>query len=323
MISNMTYQTPIDSRFANYLEEYLKAYWLRPVTALVRTLEALELGLDKYPAKGSIELACGDGVNSFIARGGKVPYEFDVFKSLSLPSAEAFFNAKLDVYDDVDDELYRGIKFDKNVLWETGIDAKQALLDKAKVLNTHQNLICHDLNNPLEIADDTYSFVFSNSIYWVQERRQLIDEIYRVMKAGSIAKFVIVNDSFIDGMAWTKLKPFQFSSLLDMGRHTHYKSILGKEIWEDEFAASGFSVKKITPMFSDILVHMIELHDLREISPLTSAMAKSLTIDKMIYIKKHWIEYFVYLFSAMYRDGYFDLTNGRANYHIFELEKNV
>jgi SAM-dependent methyltransferase len=319
----MSLQSSSDSHFNNYLEEYLKAYWLRPVTALVRTLEALELGLNQYPAKGAVEFACGDGVNSFIAKGGKVSWEFDVFKSMSLPSATDFFNAKLDVYDQVDDELYQGIKFDRNMLWETGIDAKQALLDKAKVLNAHQRLICHDLNNSLDIADDTYSFAFSNSLYWIKERKQIIDEIYRVLREGSTAKLVLVNETFLDGMAWTKLKPFPFAALLDMGRHSHYKSMLSKDVWEKEFIASGFAVKKITPMFSDSLVHMIELHDLREISPLTSAMAKALPADKMLSIKRHWVEYFIYLFSSMYKDGYFDIKNGRANYHIFELEKVV
>jgi len=317
----MSSQLSIDPYFTNYLEEYLKAYWLRPVTALVRTLEALELGLHQYPASGAIEFACGDGVNSFIAKGGKVPWEFDVFKSMSLPSAADFFNGKLDVYDEVDDELYRGIKFDRNVLWEAGLDAKQALLDKARVLNAHQQLICHDLNNPLDIADGTYSFAFSNSLYWIKERKQIIDEIYRVLRDRSIAKLVIVNETFLDGMAWTKLRPFPFANLLDMGRHSHYKSMLSKDVWEKEFEASGFAIKKITPMFSDSLVHMIELHDLREISPLTSAMAKSLPVKEMLNIKRHWVEYFVYLFSSMHEDGYFDVKNGRANYHIFELEK--
>ena len=58
-----------DNIFKKYLSEYLKAYWLRPVTALVRTLDAMQLNFDEHASSKSLELACGD-VNSYIAAGG-------------------------------------------------------------------------------------------------------------------------------------------------------------------------------------------------------------------------------------------------------------
>lgn len=307
--------------FESFLTEYLKAYWLRPVSALVRTLEAIELRLYDIPAKGSLELACGDGVNSYIAKGGQLPLLFDVFRSVPLPTAEQFFSGKLDVYNSYEEDAYGGLTFERKVLWETALDHKQALLDKARLLNCHDTLICHSFNSPLPLASESVEFIFSNSLYWATDREMLIREIFRILRPGGKCKFVIINKTYADFMTWNVLKAHDFRKYLDMGRHEHYASLLDFAVWQEEFESAGFVVNKLTPEFNRNLVHMQEFHDLREISPLTAQMSRNLSKSALTEVKTRWIEYFVYLFGAMYREGFFQTDIKGANYVIFELSR--
>lgn len=309
--------------FDSFLTEYLKAYWLRPVSALVRTLEAMELRLYDIPAAGSLELGCGDGVNSYIAKGGTLPLLFDAFRSMPLPTAEQFFSGTLDVYNSFKDDAYSNFTFAPKVLWETALDHKQALLDKAHLLNCHQRLVCHSFNAPLPLASESAKFIFSNSLYWATNREQLVKEIFRVLRPGGTCKFVIINKTFADFMTWNVLKAHEFRKYLDMGRHEHYASLLEWSVWADEFTEAGFMVDKVIPEFNRSLVHMQEFHDLREISPLTAQMTRGLSEEALREVKTKWIEYFLYLFGAMYRDGYFKTEMDEANYVIFELSRSL
>jgi SAM-dependent methyltransferase len=308
------------TRFESYLQNYLSAYWLRPVTALVRSLEAELLQLSEAPIEGSVELACGDGVNSFIARGGKLPEEFDVFQSVPLPSAESFFSGKLDVYDTRQEVLPTAIPNDR-IYWQTGLDHKQNLLDKAALIHCYKNLVCQDLNQGLPLESESASFVFSNSIYWVKNVDALLRDIHRVMRKDGIAKFVIISPSFYENMAWSKLQNFGFRSLIDMGRHAHYQQLLSQSEWEKKFKAAGFKVNQVTPTFNRSLVHMIEFHDYREISPITAFMAKSLNANDHRKAKKSWISYMEHVFTSMHREGFFKATHDDSNYFIYQLEK--
>ena len=60
------------------LRELLNVYWLRPETALWRSID-IEIMKD-FEIKGkSLDLACGDGILSFIRAGGKFDIAFNYF----------------------------------------------------------------------------------------------------------------------------------------------------------------------------------------------------------------------------------------------------
>lgn len=53
------------------LKNFLNAYWLRPETALWRTLDVEAMRTFKVTSP-SLDLGCGDGTFSFIRAGGGV-----------------------------------------------------------------------------------------------------------------------------------------------------------------------------------------------------------------------------------------------------------
>jgi SAM-dependent methyltransferase len=311
----------IPNKFQSYLHQYLRAYWLRPVTAAVRALESEILQLDTYRGKTNLELACGDGVNGFIAMGGEVPADFDVFQSLPIPSAEQFFSGKLDVYDTYKEEVAKPFGTKKSDFWTKGVDHKQNLVDKAKLTGGYTDLECRDLNTGLSEKENHYDMVFSNSIYWVKNIDPLLKDIHRCLKPGGTAKLSIIKKSFIDQMAWTKLAPFKFREVIDMGRHSHYQQLEEESVWEDRFGRAGFKLESKTPTFNSRLAHMIELHDLREISPITNMMAKKLNASDLEEVKMRWMEYANYLFEKMHAEDMFKATTQDSHYNIFTLKK--
>ena len=305
--------------FTDYLNEYLSAYWLRPVTAVVRALEAEILGFERYRNQSSLELACGDGINSFIATGGKVPTDFDVFQSMPVPSAERFFGGQLDVYDSFEEKLQR---FENHTpFFSKGVDHKQNLVDKARLTGAYEVLECRDLNQGLEEPGDQYDLIFSNSIYWVKEIDNLLRDMLRCLKPGGTVKLSIIKKSFLDQMAWTKLKNHGFRTYIDMGRHTHYQQLSPESDWEKRFERVGFQIEEKTPTFNSQLAHMIEFHDYREISPITNLMAKKLSPADHREVKAHWISYANFVFSKMHEDGFFRATPENSNYNIYTLTK--
>jgi len=307
-------------KFEQYLDNYLKVYWLRPVSSLVRALEGVVLDLESAPLEGSADFACGDGLNTFVARGGEIPIELDAFHSVPLLEPEKFFSDKVDVYN-FDEKREEIVIKNPRILWEYGLDHKQALLNKASQLKAYKKLILQDLNNPLTLENESLSFIFSNSLYWVTNLNQLLTEIYRVMKPGATAKFIFIKNTFPNNMIWNRLKGFEVASYLDMGRHNHYQQLLSQQEFEAKIKTAGFAIDKVVPMFNDSLVHMIEFHDYREISPITSFMSRKLSPKDYVEVKAEWIKYMKYLFMTMYKDNMFEVSESNSNYNIYFLSK--
>ena len=64
---------------SDYLRAFLGLYWLRPETAVWRTLDCLALAEVAFKAP-ILDLGCGDGLFSFARAGGTVRPEYDVFR---------------------------------------------------------------------------------------------------------------------------------------------------------------------------------------------------------------------------------------------------
>ena len=306
--------------FEEYLFEYLNAYWLRPVTALVRSLEAEVLQLTTFKGGRNLELACGDGVNSLIASGKKVPTSFDVFESLELKPARSFLDSEQDIYDSFQDVRSRDI-ITEEPFWEKAYDHKINLLQKAELTGNFRELVERNLNDGINEEESTYDLVFSNSLYWLENQDKILKQIFDCLKPGGIAKLSIIKPSFLSKMAWAKLDKYRFKRLIDMGRHSHYSTIESEEKWIQKFEKVGFQVNQIIPTFNDNLVHLIEFHDYREISPITAFMAKSLSSEALIESKTHWVNYFHLMFNEMKTEGFFECTAENSNYNIFILRK--
>jgi hypothetical protein len=131
----------------------------------------------------------------------------------------------------------------------------------------------------------------------------------------------MIKDSFKDNMAWEKLKNYKFRHLLDMGRHKQYRQLKSVAEWTYEFEEAGFKIEEIIPSINDALVHMIEFHDLREISPVTAVLSRKLGEADLTEVKQLWIDYYYYLFTKMHQENYFLATESDSNYSVFNLRK--
>lgn len=77
------------------LTNFLNAYWLRPETALWRTLDVVAMRDFKF-ASPSLDMGAGDGTFSFLRAGGEFDNRFDVF--LDVDNLDSYFD-NVDVYD--------------------------------------------------------------------------------------------------------------------------------------------------------------------------------------------------------------------------------
>jgi len=69
--------------FMNSLNNFLNVFWLRPETALWRSLDVE--AMDRFNFKSpSLDLGCGDGIFSFIRAGGSFANDFDAFDVANL-----------------------------------------------------------------------------------------------------------------------------------------------------------------------------------------------------------------------------------------------
>jgi hypothetical protein len=65
------------------IKEFLNAYWLRPETAIWRTMDSNFLKGTKFESP-MLDLGCGDRIFSFVNFGGKTDIDFDVYKTTNI-----------------------------------------------------------------------------------------------------------------------------------------------------------------------------------------------------------------------------------------------
>ena len=162
----------------NILENFLNVYWLRPETALWRTIDVLAMDslIFKSP---SLDLGCGDGVFSFIRAGGEFAPGFDVFQSVT--ALDRYFE-NVDIYNSYDDGFISSVitkKPDSKI--DVAFDHKEALLKKAATLGLYRKMVCRDANLGLPFDDSSFETVFSNVIYWLDSPQNIFKEVARAL----------------------------------------------------------------------------------------------------------------------------------------------
>ena len=185
----------------------------------------MQLNFDEHASSKSLELACGDGVNSYIAAGGEVPFEFDVFKSIKSISPEDFFSGQIDIYNNFEKKANIITIFSLGLNGLKELTTKTICSKKAELLGCFESLELVDLNNGFKTPEPEFDFVFSNSLYWIENIDRILTDIHSSMKDGATAKFNIIKPRFLKNMAWSRLSDFEFKKYLDNGRHKHYQQI--------------------------------------------------------------------------------------------------
>jgi hypothetical protein len=89
-----------NERTKEVLESFLNVFWLRPETALWRTIDVLAMDSFAFDSP-SLDLGCGDAIFSFIRAGGEFEPTFDIFQSVT--EIERYFE-NVDIYSYFDEK---------------------------------------------------------------------------------------------------------------------------------------------------------------------------------------------------------------------------
>lgn len=305
-----------------FLDELLNVFWLRPETALWRSID-IDVMQDFEFRSPSLDMGCGDGIFSFIRAGGRFDASFDAFQSLT--NLDEFFN-KVDIFDSFDSSLLPAINKKPDYMIDYAFDHKDNLLKKAKALGLYKNCITGDANDKLPFEDNSMNTVFSNIVYWLDKPEETLQEIARVLKTGGRCCLMLPNNTFPEFCFYHDLylkqkdEKFKFLELLDRGRLAEIRHAKSTAEWMQIIDSSGLKVVDHRMHLSKTVIQMWDI-GLRPLFPVLYKMASYLGPDKLMEIKKEFIEttkMFLEPISKM--DG--DLVQGaEPAFHCFILEK--
>lgn len=311
------------TRSSTCLDELLNVFWLRPETALWRSLDIAAMEDFEFRSP-SLDLGCGDGTFSFIRAGGGLDITFDAFQSVT--DLDRFFE-KVDVHDSFDPLVRPILTRQASYRIDYGLDHKENLLKKAATLGLYQELAQGDANEGLPYPDQFLSSVFSNILYWLASPDFALREIYRVLRPGGQCCLMLPNDTlpqfsfYYDLCIRQGLQQFSFLEKLDRGRLAdnvkHAKS--GAE-WTHMIQDAGLKVVAHRTHLSKTVIQMWDI-GLRPLFPVLHKMASNLEREKLVKIKREWIATLKVFLEPISRMDQ-DLTQDQEPaFHCFILEK--
>lgn len=308
------------------LRELLSVYWLRPETALWRSIDIKVMKDFKFNSP-SLDLGCGDGIFSFIRAGGKFDIKFDVYQSIG--NIENFFD-NADVYNHFDENKVNPlITKQPNYQIDIALDHKQNLLNKANTLGLHKKLVKADANASLPFEDNSFKTIFSNIIYWLNNPQKVFDEIYRTLDFGGRCCIFLPNTKFLNFSFYydlyikQNLKEFDFLKLLDRGRITdNVKQMKSYKDWKSIIESSGLNIIEHKKHLSEPTIKIWDI-GLRPMFPLLYKMIQNIENEKVVEIKKEWIETFMMFLEPLVENDNGLIKNDEYAFHYFVLEKRV
>lgn len=272
------------------LRRFLEAYWLRPENAFWMTLRSATLGREPF-RDPTADLACGDGIFTFLHSGGLLDPAFDVF--LAAVPSEGTANRRHDMFDVAAPQYRPPILEHPRKRVNLGVDLKPALLQKARALELYDNLIQHDANDPLPIPDASLRTVYCNAAYWIHNIDGLLAEIRRILAPDGNAVLQVK----LDSLNRYTLEPHRdmlgdtFLDIIGRGRRECWPTLASRTEWERRFAGAGFHVVSATPFITRTHAYLWDV-GLRPIAPLLVRMVNALTPDTRAAIKRDWVDLF-------------------------------
>ncbi len=280
------------------LKNYLNLYWLRPENGLLQTFKS-KVFEDFEITSPSLEISCGDGLFYAIHLDGKFREDFDYFQSTK--AQEFSHNSFVDIYDHYD-ENYNVPYIEKPTKqFDYGTDWKQALLDKAAKAQVHKNLILHDNNKlPLPFQDNFFKTIYSNSVYWVQNVKDLLADIYRITSPGGLVALEVMTPHMFETLK--EMENFfdkDAISILDRKRRETMPGLYDYDEWNKRMNESGFKIVKVKSVYPNKILLDIWNIGLRPISHLLIQMSDKLSTDDKRKIKKEWVDIFYKIFKPL------------------------
>lgn len=300
----------------NYLKQFLNVYWLRPESALWRTMDCIKMEGIEFE-KPIIDVGCGDGIFSFLRTGGKFGLDFDMF--LSVGNLDKFFK-NADIYNSFDrKKVIPSIIQKPKYRIDVGLDWKQTLLDKAGTLGFYDKLIKYDANYKIPLENDSFNTVFSNIVYWLDNVEGVLKEFSRIvtdegkivllLPDKSIKNCYVYNYYLKNKSSWAKL--------LDGGRYKQMKKCYSYREWEQIFIKSNLEIAFHDTHLSERLIKLWDI-GLRPLSPVLIEMSNKLEGMNRKRIKKEWIKICFNICKSFLEE---ELGRSDNVFHLFVLEK--
>ncbi len=298
------------------LKNFLNLYWLRPETAIWRTLDTLQIKNRPFQSP-ILDAGCGDGSFTFTHFLGQTSSSFDVYTTIK--NTEKYFHGK-DIHNQTSSVKPKIIK-SANKKIDFGIDWKENLLDKAKNYKIYKKLVKHNLNKKFPFENDKFKTIFSNIIYWIDDPEFSLSETFRILdKNGEVILF-LPDEKFRKHLIFNQYikNNFKWAKILDRGIHDNVKHCYSHNEWKKIFNNTGFKIKFHSTHLSNNLIKFWSI-GLRPYSPFLIEMANKLEISEKVKIKKRLIEELYPLFRS-YID--YELISPTKNncFHMYVLTK--
>lgn len=272
------------------LRRFIEMYWLRPENALWMTLRSDALRRVDL-AHPSIDVACGDGVFSFLHMGGRFDPAFDVFTSVD--HLDRVRSQHADMFDAASPQYRPRIEAAPHDRFDVGADFKNSMLAKAGALNFYGKLVEQDNNHPLQFDAESFATVYCNAAYWVRNIDGFLAELSRVVQPGGRVVLQVKLDS-MKRYTLSHLEPVlgaRFLDIIDRGRMECWPSLTDRATWESRFARAGLSISSVTPFVTRTHSHLWDV-GLRPIAPQLVRMTNALTPQTRAEIKRDWVDLF-------------------------------
>jgi len=260
-------------------------------------------------------LGCGNGVFTFTKFGGKCNIDFDVYSALGTTSG--FFKGK-DIYNQ-SKKINPKITKKPTLQVDYGLDWKKNLLENAKSLKIYKNLIQHNLENLLPFGDNSFSTIFSNIFYWVDNLEQLFTECYRTLKTNGRLVIFVPDKKFQKNLIYFEFLKHghQWAKIMDRGTYSNTKHCYSYSEWKSIFSPLGFSEEIHSMYLSERFIRFSQIA-MRPFSPYIIEMANKLSMKDRKNIKKRLIKEFLPIILS-YLNYEKSLKGG--TFHFFVLKK--
>ena len=283
--------------------EFLNVYWIRPEHSFLSTYDYAVLR-DIFPLpKPNIDLACGDGLTSFIWAGGKFDFSFDMYHSVK--DTDVMYSDDVDVYDCFEKDFCKpAIIKQPDWNYTYGLDLKKSMLEKAKKLNFYENTINQSFDDPIPL-EKKFNSAFSTSLFaFTSDADVLSNRIKNVNK--------ILN---LNGKLVMRLHERTFKQMLFHNYYKQYGFKWAKKLdkfiydhnpdekfdlawWVEVLKNNGFEINNIHNVVPRLVAYAY-LIGFRPMFRTFMSMYNMLSLEQRTELKKQWIPDLVELFEEL------------------------
>lgn len=297
------------------LKNFLNLYWLRPETALWRTLDVMKMKNIQF-INPILDVGCGDGSFTFTHLSGKTSYSFDVYSTIS--ETNQFFDGK-DIHNQSTNIKPTIIR--KATQIHSGMDWKKNLLDKAENFDLYENLIQHDLNKKFPKFKIKYKTIFSNILYWLKDPSFTLSQISEILDDNGKIILFLPDKKFKNYLIYSEyLNNHQkWAKILDRGIHNNIQHCYSHKIWKQIFSNCNLKIEKHSTHLSKSFIKFWSI-GLRPYSPYLIEMANKISLSEKTKIKKRLITELYPLFRSYIEYELNSKTNSNC-FHMYVLKK--